>query len=118
MLLEYGCIFCGGVLQSSIRVMHQTGFRLSSLDGFLQRPDRQPNCQSSIQPVILSARARIEDARGRLTGAVVRFRDNPLLEFDAGPRFINQGRLLDLNAGISQNFELGTDASQASSSKP
>jgi hypothetical protein len=60
--------------------------------------------------------ARIEDARGRLAGAVVRFRDNPLLEFDAGPRFVNQGRLLDLNVGISQNFELGTDASQASSS--
>jgi outer membrane protein, heavy metal efflux system len=58
-------------------------------------------------PLILSARARIEEARGRLAGAVVRFRDNPLLEFDAGPRFTNQGRLLDLNIGISQNFELG-----------
>jgi outer membrane protein, heavy metal efflux system len=58
-------------------------------------------------PLILSARARIEEARGRLAGAVVRFRDNPLLEFDAGPRFINQGRILDMNVGVSQNFELG-----------
>ena len=58
-------------------------------------------------PVILSARARIEEARGRLAGAVVRFRDNPLLEFDAGPRFTNQGRIVDLNVGVSQNFELG-----------
>jgi hypothetical protein len=48
-------------------------------------------------PVILSARARIEEARGRLAGAVVRFRDNPLVEFDAGPRFTNQGRIVDLN---------------------
>jgi len=58
-------------------------------------------------PLILSARARIEEARGRLAGAVVRFRDNPLLELDAGPRFTNQGRLVELNVGISQNFELG-----------
>ena len=58
-------------------------------------------------PLILSARARIEEARGRLAGAVVRFRDNPLVEFDAGPRFTNQGRIVDLNVGVSQNFELG-----------
>ena len=58
-------------------------------------------------PLILSARARIEEARGRLAGAVVRFHDNPLVEFDAGPRFTNQGRIVDLNVGVSQNFELG-----------
>ena len=58
-------------------------------------------------PVILSAKGRIEEARGRLAGALVRFRDNPLVEFDAGPRFTQQGHLADVDVGISQNFEFG-----------
>jgi len=58
-------------------------------------------------PLILSARARIAEAKGRLTGALVRFRDNPLVEFDAGPRFTPQGNLATIDAGVSQNFELG-----------
>lgn len=58
-------------------------------------------------PLILSARGRIEEARGRLTGALVRFRDNPLIELDAGPRFTPEGRLTDVEVGFSQNFELG-----------
>jgi len=41
--------------------------------------------------VALSAKGRIEEARGRLAGALVRFRDNPLVEFDAGPRFTPEG---------------------------
>src|SRR5258707_2555307 len=58
-------------------------------------------------PVILSAKGRIEEARGRLAGALVRFRDNPLVEFDAGPRFTPAGRIADAELGFSQNFELG-----------
>jgi cobalt-zinc-cadmium efflux system outer membrane protein len=58
-------------------------------------------------PVILSAKGRIEEARGRLAGALVRFRDNPLIELDAGPRFTPEGRIADVELGFSQNFELG-----------
>jgi hypothetical protein len=57
--------------------------------------------------VILSAKGRIEEARGRLAGAPVRFRDNPLIELDAGPRFIPERRIADVELGFSQNFELG-----------
>src|SRR3954447_8248398 len=55
-------------------------------------------------PVILSAKGRIEEARGRLAGALVRFRDNPLIELDAGPRFTPEGRIADVELGFSQNF--------------
>lgn len=58
-------------------------------------------------PLILSAKGRIEEARGRLAGALVRFRDNPLIEFDAGPRFLPNGRLAAIDVGVSQNLELG-----------
>jgi len=58
-------------------------------------------------PLILSAKGRVEEARGRLAGALVRFRDNPLVELDAGPRFIPQGHLADIDVGLTQNFELG-----------
>lgn len=58
-------------------------------------------------PLILSAKGRIEEARGRLTGALVRFRDNPLVELDAGPRFLPEGRLAAIDIGVSQNLELG-----------
>jgi outer membrane protein, heavy metal efflux system len=58
-------------------------------------------------PLILSAKGRIEEARGRLAGALVRFRDNPLIELDAGPRFLPNGRLAAIDVGVSQNLELG-----------
>src|SRR5262245_41883046 len=58
-------------------------------------------------PVILAAKGRIEEARGRLAGALVRFRDNPLVELDAGPRFLPDGKLAAIDVGVSQNFELG-----------
>ena len=35
-------------------------------------------------PAVLIARARIEEARGRLTGARVRFRDNPTIDVGIG----------------------------------
>lgn len=37
-------------------------------------------------PYLLAARARVEEARARLIGASVKFRDNPLVDVDAGPR--------------------------------
>jgi cobalt-zinc-cadmium efflux system outer membrane protein len=58
-------------------------------------------------PRILSAGARIEEARGRLTGASILLRENPVLEGGAGRRYSDQGDTLEAAAGIHQDFELG-----------
>src|SRR5262245_46533607 len=53
------------------------------------------------------ARARVDEARGRLTGAQVRFRDNPVIDASAGPRWLETGTVTDYEFGLSQTFELG-----------
>ncbi len=57
-------------------------------------------------PLILSARGRIEEARGRLKGASIRFQQNPVLEAQGGPRFSNGERTADLDVSLGQDFEL------------
>jgi len=56
-------------------------------------------------PAVLSARARIEEARGRLRGASA-LRDNPVLESATGRR-ADSASAADLDLGVSQTFELG-----------
>jgi len=58
-------------------------------------------------PRVAVARARIDEARGRLTGAQVRFRDNPVIDASAGPRWLETGTVTDYEFGLSQTFELG-----------
>jgi cobalt-zinc-cadmium efflux system outer membrane protein len=58
-------------------------------------------------PSVLIARARVEEARGRLAGARIRHRDNPTLDIGTGPRSTDTGRLMDVDIGISQVFETG-----------
>jgi len=58
-------------------------------------------------PAVLLARARIEEARGRLEGARIRFRDNPTIDLAAGPRWTDVGTLTDLDVGVGQVFETG-----------
>lgn len=58
-------------------------------------------------PTILAARDRIEEARGRLLGANVLLRENPVLNFSAGPRRLPEGTVTDFEIGASQSFELG-----------
>jgi hypothetical protein len=63
-LLEEGDIFPASVLQPSIRVMHEAGFRFSALDGLFQRSDGEPHRQGTIQRSAHHfARERIEDHR-------------------------------------------------------
>jgi cobalt-zinc-cadmium efflux system outer membrane protein len=57
--------------------------------------------------LILAAQERIEEARGRLLGARVLLRDNPVLELSAGPRYRSGSDLIDAEVGMSQSFELG-----------
>ncbi len=59
-------------------------------------------------PTALVARARIEEARGRLVGARVRFQDNPYVDVTSGRRRTFDGRLTtDLEVGLLQTFETG-----------
>ena len=58
-------------------------------------------------PRVAVARARIDEARGRLAGAQVRFRDNPVIDASAGPRKLETGTVTDYEFGVSQTFELG-----------
>lgn len=58
-------------------------------------------------PAVVVAKARIEESRGRLVGARVRFRDNPQLSFSAGPRNGPGDVSTDLEIGFSQTFETG-----------
>ena len=56
-------------------------------------------------PVLLSAKARIEEARGRLKGASILLQENPIVEGTVGPRLSDQGRTTDGEIAITQDFE-------------
>ncbi|MET0151657.1 MAG: TolC family protein [Candidatus Binatia bacterium] len=58
-------------------------------------------------PAILAARARIEEARGRLRGAAIWLRDNPVIETLGGPRLKDHGAIADADVEVTQVFELG-----------
>lgn len=58
-------------------------------------------------PAIVAARLRPDEARGRLAGVSAWLRDNPVIEGSAGRRDAPDGVSTDIEAGISQTFELG-----------
>src|SRR5262245_30796547 len=58
-------------------------------------------------PALLAARARIEEARGRLRGASILLRDNPVVETMGGPRLKDSGSIADAEVEVTQVFELG-----------
>ena len=59
-------------------------------------------------PRVAVARARLDEARGRLVGAQLRFRENPVLDVAAGPRKLETGFVTDYEVGISQLVEPGS----------
>jgi len=58
-------------------------------------------------PLILSARYRVVEARGRLAEAAVLLPENPEVSVSAGPRFTQGGELTDYEISLSQTLELG-----------
>jgi cobalt-zinc-cadmium efflux system outer membrane protein len=58
-------------------------------------------------PDVLIANARIDEARARLVGARARFRQNPTVDFSAGPRRSGGATSADLDIGFTQSFETG-----------
>ena len=71
-----------------------------TFDGALDRARREA-------PAILAARLRPDEARGRLAGASVLLRDNPVLEMIGGRRDSDRGISTDIDTGLGQTFELG-----------
>jgi cobalt-zinc-cadmium efflux system outer membrane protein len=71
-----------------------------TLDDALERARRDA-------PAILAARLRPDEARGRLAGASALLRDNPVVEGIAGRRDADGDISTDVEASISQTFELG-----------
>jgi cobalt-zinc-cadmium efflux system outer membrane protein len=57
-------------------------------------------------PQILVARARIDEARGRLVVASALFAENPSLDFSAGRRDLPGGEFLEADVAIRQPLEL------------
>jgi cobalt-zinc-cadmium efflux system outer membrane protein len=58
-------------------------------------------------PQIVSARLALEEARGRLAGAAVRFQANPQIDAAIGNRNGPDTRFTDLELGFGQSFEPG-----------
>ncbi len=59
-------------------------------------------------PSVIAAQLAINEARGRLAGATVLFRDNPVVDGAAGPRLKGDGgESLQARLSLSQGFELG-----------
>lgn len=59
-------------------------------------------------PIALSSSARIDEARSRLVGASVLFRENPVVESEIGRRNTADGRNLEeFDIAVAQPFELG-----------
>src|SRR6185503_15712436 len=59
-------------------------------------------------PRVAVARARVDEARGRLVGAQLRFRENPVFDVSAGPRKLETGIVTDYELGFSQLVEPGS----------
>ncbi len=72
-----------------------------SLDQVLARARAQA-------PQVLSAAARIEEARSRMIGARLRARENPTVEAVIGPRLSDGSRSTDLDVSAGQLFEPGS----------
>jgi cobalt-zinc-cadmium efflux system outer membrane protein len=58
-------------------------------------------------PLLRAARLRVEEARGRLAGASLRLRENPVVEAAAGRRDTGSASEEELELGFSQTFETG-----------
>src|SRR3990172_1338944 len=59
-------------------------------------------------PQIASARLALEEARGRLLGASLRFQANPEIDVGLGNRNGPDNRFTDFELGLGQTFEPGT----------
>lgn len=59
-------------------------------------------------PQIVSARLALDEARGRLLGASLRFQTTPEIDAGVGNRNGSDTRFTDFDIGMSQHFETGS----------
>jgi cobalt-zinc-cadmium efflux system outer membrane protein len=59
-------------------------------------------------PQIVSARLALEETRGRLLGASLRFQANPEIDVGVGNRHTTDSRFTDFELGLGQDFEPGS----------
>lgn len=71
----------------------------------LGRADVARLARARAPDVTVSAR-RVDVSRGQLTGAEVWLRQNPWLEFGAGPRFRTQDRIVDASVSLAVPLEI------------
>jgi cobalt-zinc-cadmium efflux system outer membrane protein len=90
------CVLSLAVLHAAIPARAQ---QVLGLDSALQRA-------RDTAPLVLAARARIDEARARLIDAQLRFRENPTIDVAAGPR-TGGTNSIDVDLGIEQFFETG-----------
>ena len=93
----------------SIRILRSVALALAA-GGLVQAQtvltlDQALNRARLKAPALLSARARIEEARGRLKGASILLQSNPAFEGALGPRFSDQGNTTDVDISVGQDFE-------------
>src|SRR5262245_52448525 len=74
--------------------------RVASVADVLSRAREQ-------SPEIVSARLALEETRGRLAGASIRFQSNPDVDVAVGPRRATDARFTDYDCGVAQMFEPG-----------
>jgi cobalt-zinc-cadmium efflux system outer membrane protein len=67
--------------------------------------ERALNRARANAPILIAARARIEEARARLRGASILLQSNPVIEGTAGPRFSEPSRFTAADVSVSQDFE-------------
>ena len=72
---------------------------LTLLDALVRAREQSPD--------VIVARARVDEARGRLVGARARFRENPSFDLFAGSRTSSSRHSADAEIGISQLLETG-----------
>ena len=90
-------MFCGAASLSG-SAQSQTQGNVLTLEQALNRARAKA-------PALISARARVEEARARLHGASILLQSNPVVEGTAGPRFSQPNNFIDADLSLSQDFE-------------
>src|ERR1043165_4340518 len=97
--------FARASLIALVAVMGHPGMGLAQAQSTDLTLEQALNRARAKAPVLLSARARIEEARAHLHGASILLQSNPVVEGTAGPRFSTPANFTAADVSVSQDFE-------------
>src|SRR6185437_5434011 len=86
-------------------VMGNSGMALAQAQANQLTLQQALNRARAKAPLLIAARARIEEARARLRGASILLQANPVVEGTAGPRFSEPSSFTAADVSIGQDFE-------------